>query len=108
MRVDAKSIRFESPPFWSMSKACRFVRSIWKPRDGSFPKRFQKALCKSVDKNLFRETLRRKRYKSDGVQAQGQSLDGRPQSQAQLTSMMHQSTGHMENQKAQSLRAGRQ
>src|SRR5882762_8895373 len=32
-------------------KAFTFVRSIGKAKDGSFPKRFQKALCKSVDKN---------------------------------------------------------
>src|SRR5713226_4014414 len=51
MRVDAKSIRCQSA-FGALSKACRFVRAIGKPRDGSFPKRFQKALCKSVDKNL--------------------------------------------------------
>src|SRR6266481_2834387 len=103
MRVDVKSSRCESPPLVVEQSVwvCEMNReAAGRIFSEALPK---KGLCKSVDKNLFRETLRRKRKKSDGVQAQGQFRDGRPQSQAQLSSMMHQATRRMENQKAQSL-----
>lgn len=49
----AKRIHCQNASCWSVSKACKLVRSIGKSTDGDCSKYSQKALCKSVDKNLL-------------------------------------------------------